>query len=502
MNLQDTLLQAAKINDEITYQKKINPLAWHKLLPMQKKFAEDPSVVKFLFGGNRSGKSEGAADYIQRRIKQRELKYRRPQKVWVVGETYQDSVAIQQTKIWNLTAKNDIKYGKFDEINGFTNRKLQFKYGSLITFKSYDQQRESFQSDDIDLIWNDEEPPYEIYKEQRMRLLDRNGEMIISMTSLKGVTDLIDDVFEDFETIESQHSPLVDEILPRITEKNGIKFYFLWTVENPHISQERVMQEVEFMARDEVKSRILGIPINLTGKIYISMNKKVHVIQFNQLPEGDYTLYHILDPHDRKPWAMIWIAVHKTGTAYVVDEYPNRDFIDMKYDDKSYEDYAHVIRSKDAALKELFGVPIHRRIIDPNFGNKTVQLARRQGGQASTTPKKELEHLGFRFKDGIDSLEAGHLEVRKLLAYKRNEETKQITMAPGLMFVDTCHNTIRGMLKYSRKDVVSGDGDEKDKVGPKEKWKDFPDCVRYAAMSNLQYLNPKSVDSEYKKRKY
>lgn len=498
-NFQNTLPHAARIEEEIRYRKRINPIGWHDLLPMQAKFAEDEAYIKFLFGGNRSGKSEGLADYVLRRIKRRREKFKRPQKVWIVGETFQDSIAIQQTKIWNLLPKYEIKYGNFDDINGFPNRKLQLKDGSLITFKSYDQKRDAFQSDDIDIIWNDEEPPYDIYKEQRMRLIDRKGEMVVSMTSLKGVTDLIDDVFEDYEAVETQYAPLVDETLPRIAEKNGARFYFLWTTENPYIPQERLEEEVKLMTRDEIKARIYGLPINLTGKIYLAMSKKIHVVRFTDLPEGNYTLHHILDPHDRKPWAMIWIAVHKTGAAYVVDEYPNKDFLEMKTDDKTYEDYGKIIRQKDEALRELFGVKIHRRIIDPNFGNKTVQLARRQGGQSSTTPKKELEKLGFKFKDGIDALEAGHLKVRGLLHYERDNATGEITKQPGLFFVENNRNTIRAMLKYSRKDTLTADGDEKDKVGPMEKYKDHPDCVRYGAMSGLNYIDQRVVQTKAEK---
>lgn len=483
MSLTATLEYAEKIDEEIRHRKKRNPLEWHDLLPMQKKFARDRAKTKGLFGGNRSGKTEGVANYVLEKAR------RNPKsKGWVVGETFQDSVAIQQTKIWNLLPKNEVKYGRFDEINGFTNRKLQLKNGSLITFKSYDQGWEAFQSDDIDWIWNDEEPPYNIYKEQRMRLLDRDGEMIISMTSLKGVTDLIQGIYEDAEIVESQYAPLVDKELPRIAEKDGIKLFFLWTSENPHINQKRLYQETKMMDKNEILARAYGIPINMSGKIYPMMSKSVHVIPFADMPEGDYVLYHVLDPHDRKPWAIVWFAVHRTGSIYAVDEYPNNDFIEMKYDDKTYAEYAKVIKQKEVKLKEIFGVKsIRRRIIDPNFGNKTVQMAKRQGGQAKTTPKKQLARLGLKYRDGIDSIQAGHLKVRELLHYQRDKETDEIVVQPKLMFTEDCPNTSRGMLRYSWKDITTASGDEKDKVAPMDKYKDYPDCVRYGAMSDMIY---------------
>jgi hypothetical protein len=291
---------------------------------------------------------------------------------------------------------------------------------------------------------------------------------------------------------------MVDKVLPRVAEKGDFRFYHLWTTENKYINQRRVQDEAKLLPTDEKLCRIFGIPLNLAGRIYTMMSKFVHVTDIESMPAGKYTIYHILDPHDRKPWAMGWIAVHKTGTAYVIDEYPNKPFVEMKYDDKTYEDYAAIIRAKEENIKDLFGTGVSRRILDPNFGNKTVQLARRQGGQANTTPKKQLAKLGFQFRDGIDALEAGHLAVREWLYYDK-ADSGEIIVQPKLMFCDNCQNHIIGMLRYSRKDVVTPSGDEKDRVAPQDKWKDFPDLVRYGVMSGLSFIEPKREEEKVKK---
>lgn len=448
---------------------------------MQERFGNDPSKNKGIFGGNRSGKTEEGAEYV---IKKCLAKPK--QRWWACAETFSDSVNIQQRKVWALLPKNRIKYGKFDEIHGFTNRKLLFDNGSIIIFKSYDQERESFQSDDIDGVWNDEEPPYEIYREQRMRLIDRDGEMIITMTSLKGVTDLIADLYDDHDVIESRYAPHLNKEAPRIIEKNGFRFYHLWMTENPHIDQARVSEEIKLMPLDEITVRIYGIPINLTGKIYMKFNRNIHVIPFEDLPDlHRCTLYHVLDPHDRKPWAMIWVAVDMTGTCYVIDEYPNRNFNDIKFDDKTYDDYAKIIRLKEDALYELGCNRVYKRIIDPNFGNKTVQLAERQGGQSKTTPKKELLRRGLKFVDGIDAIEAGHIKVRGYIYWESKDG--EIVVQPKIFFTDNCENTARHHSRYSRKDILASDGDEKDRVKPKEKYKDFCDLTRYLCMSDPRH---------------
>ena len=473
--------------------KEISPIDFHEPYGIQKNILASTAKMQLVCGGNRSGKTEIVIVKVLRKCLTKPK-----QRWWVVGCTFQDSIAIQQSKIWALLPKNKIKYGRYDQINGFTNRKLLLKNGSLIIFKSYDQQRESFQGDQIDGVLFDEECPYDIFQESKMRLIDRDGEMIISMTSLKGVTELIQDLYEESEIIESAYAELIDEELPIIAEKDDIRIFFLWSTRNPFIPQERVNQEAKLMTRDEIKSRIYGIPLNITGKIYVAMNKHIHVTTIEDMPEGKYSIYMVLDPHDRKPWAMGWYAVHRTGKVFAIDEYPNKDFNEMKYDDKTYADYAAIIKEKESNIYEVFRSRVRRRIIDPNFGNTTVKLARRQGGQSSTTPKKELSRLGFVFKDGIDDLKSGHLAVREWLHYEQ-AETGEIIVQPKLMFCDNCRNHIKHMIRYSHKDPTTADGDEKNKAGVEEKHKDFPDLVRYLRMSNPVYAEDQPEEVKFEK---
>lgn len=466
-----------------------SPIEFLDLLPIQEKFNASEADIILLFGGNRSGKTTP----VSKKVLEKGLK--KKMKIWVCGETFSDSVAIQQKKISELVPKRRIKYGSYDDINGYTNRKLLLDNGTLITFKSYDQGRTAFQSDDIDLIWNDEEPPLDIIKEQRMRLVDRNGRMIISMTSLKGITDLISDLYEDCDVIEKRYAPLVKEDLPVHARKGSVEIFFLWTTDNKYINQERLMKEVVLMPKHDRLCRIYGMPANLAGKIYMSFSRDVHVIKIDDVPTTANQLWMVLDPHDRKPWAMTWYCVNRDGSAYQVDEYPNQNFNEMLYDDKTYGDYSSVIKDKESSLRKLFNIGGRvRRVIDPNFGNKTMQLAERQGGQSKTTPKKELEKLGFKFTDGIDALEAGHLEGRKWLHWAKKEG--QFVVRPLILITDNNINTINHLTKYSRKDVIGTDGDVKDKVAPLDKFKDFADNFRYFVMANPRWIEEKVFENK------
>lgn len=68
---------------------------------------------------------------------------------------------------------------------------------SILTFKSYEQGRESFQGAEKDLIWLDEECPKPIYVECLIRTMTTTGLIILTFTPLNGLTELVKDFLAD-----------------------------------------------------------------------------------------------------------------------------------------------------------------------------------------------------------------------------------------------------------------------------------------------------------------
>jgi phage terminase large subunit-like protein len=64
---------------------------------------------------------------------------------------------------------------------------------SVLTLKSYEQGRESFQGSEKHVIWLDEECPRHIYIECLLRTMTTNGVLILTFTPLLGLTELIKD---------------------------------------------------------------------------------------------------------------------------------------------------------------------------------------------------------------------------------------------------------------------------------------------------------------------
>lgn len=62
---------------------------------------------------------------------------------------------------------------------------------SLLGFKSYDQGREKFQAETLDLVWLDEEPDADIYTESLTRTNATRGIVYMTFTPLKGMSEVV-----------------------------------------------------------------------------------------------------------------------------------------------------------------------------------------------------------------------------------------------------------------------------------------------------------------------
>lgn len=70
---------------------------------------------------------------------------------------------------------------------------------STLGFKSYDQGRQKWQSETLDFVWFDEEPPMDIYMEGLTRTNATKGLAMITFTPLLGMSDVVSMFLEDGE---------------------------------------------------------------------------------------------------------------------------------------------------------------------------------------------------------------------------------------------------------------------------------------------------------------
>ena len=268
---------------------------------------------RWVFGGNRSGKTEcGAAEvvYMARGIHP----FRENRKDvfgWVVSLSTQVQRDVAQAKILHylnpswiedvnmLSGKKESKeYGVIDQI------RVRNVFGgiSVIGFKSCDQGREKFQGSSLDFIWFDEEPPEDIYRECKMRVLDKKGDMFGTMTPLKGLTFIYDEIY-----LNSSGS-------------SEVWYEFMEWADNPYLDPTEVEELTKTLSADQLESRRYGRFKSNTGLVYPEFDENYFVIDPFDLPtEWQDTIS--IDPGLNNPLSAHWYAVDYDGNVYAVAEH-------------------------------------------------------------------------------------------------------------------------------------------------------------------------------------
>ncbi len=114
--------------------------------------------------------------------------------VQVKGFTTAQGGLIPRARIGRITRKSGIADAVdqvvVNHVNGYEN---------IITFKSYEEGRQSFEAEEVDFIWLDEEKGLTrpIYDECKLRLLTSGGRMLSTFTPVEGMTETVMAMLED-----------------------------------------------------------------------------------------------------------------------------------------------------------------------------------------------------------------------------------------------------------------------------------------------------------------
>ncbi len=268
---------------------------------------------RWVFGGNRSGKTEcGAVEtvYMARGIHP----YRENRKNtfgWVVSLSTQVQRDVAQAKILHylnpswiaditmLSGKKESPaYGVIDQIMV----KNVFGGISVIGFKSCDQGREKFQGSSLDYVWFDEEPPKDVYEECRMRVLDKNGDIFGTMTPLKGLTFVYEDIY-----LNPNNSP-------------DIWCEFMEWADNPYLPQAEIDALNLTLSKEQLETRRYGRFKANGGLVYSEFDENIHVIEPFNVPHEWYDNISIA-PGLKTPLSCHFYAVDYDGTVYVIAEH-------------------------------------------------------------------------------------------------------------------------------------------------------------------------------------
>lgn len=314
--VQKCLSRLIEIRKELDRRKNLPIVKYNNEKPLHLKqiaFHKCEKRNRWVFGGNRSGKTEcGAVEAIWwcRGIHP----YRKNKdnvEGWAVSLSYEVQRDVAQAKIMKYLPKNWIA-----DISMMSGRKGSAEYGiidyiliknifggvSKLSFKSCDQGREKFQGASLDFVWFDEEPPYDIYEECRMRVIDRTGDIWGTMTPLKGLTWVYDIIY--------LNSGDDDEIWCETME---------WA-DNPYLSKKEINSLSKTMSKDTLESRRYGHFNSSEGLVYTEFEISKHVIEPFDIPLKWQDCISI-DPGLHNPLACLFFAIDYDSNVYVVDEY-------------------------------------------------------------------------------------------------------------------------------------------------------------------------------------
>lgn len=311
------IARIAEIDREIERRRQRDHLAAYnrgrKVHRKQLAFHRCKKRNRWVFGGNRSGKTEcGAAECVyMARGNHPFRKNKESVSGWVVSLSQQVQRDVAQKKILFYLRPDWIEEivmlsGRRDSpesgVIDFIRVKSLAGGISTIGFKSCDQGREKFQGSSLDFVWFDEEPPKDIYDECRMRVVDRQGDLFGTMTPLKGITFLYDEIY-----LNKFNNP-------------EIWYEFMEWKDNPYLSAREIRALESSMDEKILQSRKFGKFATDEGMVYPEFDESVHVIEPFDVPFAWQSGISI-DPGLKNPLAALWFAVDYDDNVYVVYEH-------------------------------------------------------------------------------------------------------------------------------------------------------------------------------------
>jgi len=400
---------------------------------------ESGKTTMLLLGGNRSGKSSGAAQvavahalgrshpdvvaWCERNGIPPSLIPDGPGEVWAVALDNGDSLEYMRPKIERYLPPGSKWRNRF----GQGPASVEIPGGGRIGCKSVDEGRDGFQGTAKRLIWCDEEPGDKaVVGECMMRLVDERGRLFVSMTPLSGMSWVYDKWVADAEADAALRS--------------------IHGLDNPHVPAEFLQRILAGYGPHERAARERGEFVVLEGRVYSDWNREIHVVPAFD-PPAEWVRSLSIDPGTRAPCAMVLCALDPADDVlHVIAEVYHRE--------RTYSQHA-------ATIRELTkGDPSIDIVCDPEDRGFRMALAGEH--DIATIPARK-------------SVRAGISAVADRLRLDANGK-------PHLLVHASCRQLIREIEGYVWAPTV-GKSDSKD--APLKRDDHLCDAIRYLCMHLL-----------------
>ena len=444
-------------------------------------FSKQCANIRLVLGDNRSGKSEtGVVEAVSHMLGYRpwldedhpdrivKLPSGRPIPVpnigRVVAQDYQQAI---RQNIWP-------KFQKYLPHGSYTVRtdnrgipvevRMKKAYGgSVCYFMSDDQDDMVFEGTNGHWFWVDEPIGYRKYIALTRGLVDFGGHCWLTLTPLS--QPWISDVIEsrgndpDGKVVVFEFS-----IWDNCTEVGG------------HLPREAIEEFIANLSPDEKAARIGRQWLHLQGRIFKEWHAKppYWISPFN-IP-NTWPRVCCIDPHPRKPIAVLWVAISPDNQKFVYRELFDetlvtvRDVADRMKELEGWEKVGKKLKFTEEAE------PIAMRLIDPSS-----QENERTSGESvfSRFNREGMFCMLARKRNILAGLDAIH-EALKI---------KGDWQEPGVVVFNTCPTVKMNFARYVYDDWASSK--QRDDKGPKQTVKkindDMIDNIRYIFQANITY---------------
>ena len=353
--------------------------------------------------------------------------------------------------------------------------------GEVSTFDILTYESDPFTAEgwDGDWVWFDEPPPRPMYIAAVRGLVDSEGLCWFSLTPLKEPW-LFDEIYSSknpnvFSVVcDMRHN--LERMNPLSDMRIGLT--------------ERAIRKFEMkLTEEERETRAHGKFRYLAGRIWKGWDRDVHTFdRFSEWPvdrrrnvlvagepPSHWPRSMFLDPHDRQPHALLWVACDEAGDYWAYRE--------GWLIDSLLEDIVTYCKKTETFTREKVLV----RILDPNFGAKKY-------GNSGLTVRGELESEGrkqnypMRFVFGDDHKELGRKEFGALLRFDQSRPIDFLNH-PKFRAANDLKEFIYQIEHYVWDDFKSVyDRDPKEK--PKDINTHFPDLCHYLSLSKFERYKP------------
>jgi len=401
-------------------------------------FHKSLALFKWIFGGNRSSKTyTNMMDLAMLLMDCHPVHYCPNGVHWACIEHW-DQVRdiLWEEKLRQFIPTDAIVPGGIEYGQHKIPKRVFFKNGHKLEFKSFNQGRGSFQGRGVDSIHCDEQCEHDfqgILNEMQARLLDRNGFLSWSMTPILSQPEL-EERIEDL--------PDTDEVFKINLNDNRIS-------RGGYIPDKRIDDMIAQWPEETQATRIAGEFASFFGSVFKTYRRSLHVIQPFRIPK-EWRRYRGIDFGFTNPFVCLWLAKDKDDNWYVYREY----------------------------YQSQTGIQDHIRAI--KLFSKGEQYVETWADPEDAASRSEMRKTGIKTKTARKDITRSIELVQSKFKVKENGK-------PSLFIFKTCRNTCREIPAYH---YPKGTSSNNPKDIPVQKDDHTIDALRYVLYN---------VDGKFKK---